>query len=96
MTARTSKAWGPSVSPETFRGDSQGWKAPTSTRHWKVPPGSLDEKEKVASREAVAPSGPSSMAVSGSVVFTWGLNQGSAPMSLKAWRAESEVSIRQS
>ena len=54
------------------------------------------EKTKVASFRATVRSGPDSMTVSGSLVSTAGLNQGSAPMAAKAAMDLSEVSIRRS
>jgi hypothetical protein len=45
--ARTEKLWAPSASGWSLRGELQLLKAPASTRHWKVEPGSLDLKLKL-------------------------------------------------
>ena len=50
----------------------------------------------MASWLAAVRSGPESMVVSGRVVSTAGLNQGSPAMAAKAAIASSELSIRQS
>ena len=48
-------------------GPEQGPKAAESKRHWKLEPGSEEEKAKVGVASAVEPEGPESIVVWGSV-----------------------------
>ena len=60
--ARTSNVWAPSARAAIVSGELQAAKAPASTRHWKVAPGSL-EKVKVGVASFVGPAGPESSVV---------------------------------
>ena len=87
-TARTSNVWLPSARPEYEAGEAQTTKGAASTRHSKVEPASLEEKEKLTEAVSTVPDGPESMAVSGGVWSTvkdWlaGLGSGS-PLASKA------------
>ena len=73
--ARTWKVWGPSESAVAgvwvAPGPLQGAKAPESKRHWKLAPGSLEEKPKVGVESLVGLEGPESMVVCGAVESSW-------------------------
>ncbi len=69
--ARTSKLWAPSVSAAAAvwesPGPEQGPKGAASKRHWKLEPGSEEEKVKDGVESLVSPEGPVSIVVSGAV-----------------------------
>jgi hypothetical protein len=67
--ARTSKVWAPSANAAVVCGELQTAKAPVSTRHWKLAPGSL-ENPNVGVESFVGPAGPESIVVCGAVVST--------------------------
>ena len=94
--ARTSKLWCPSARPVTVSGEEQARHGARSTWHSKPLAWPEAEKAKLASWLGTVLAGPESMAVSGSVVSTGGLNQSSAPMVAKAAMESSELSILQS
>ncbi len=69
--ARTSNVWAPSVSAAAAvwasPGPEQGPKAAASKRHWKLEPGSEEEKLNDGVLSEVVPEGPESIVVSGAV-----------------------------
>ena len=68
--ARTRKVWDPSERLAYAFGEEQVAKAPESRLHWKVEPGSLEEKPKLGEGLVVVPVGPEVIVVSGGVVST--------------------------
>ena len=68
--ARTWNVCGPAARPVTSSGESQKPQAPVSTRHSKLPPGSLDVNAKLADPEPTRGGGPPVIVVSSLMVAT--------------------------
>jgi hypothetical protein len=66
--ALTSNVCGPSARVAALKGELQAANAAASTRHSKVPSGSVEAKLKEGAFLPVGPAGPSAMVVSGGVV----------------------------
>ena len=66
--ANTAKVCEPSASAAVVKGVLQAVKAAPSMLHWKVEPGSVEEKVNVGVESPVAPDGPESITVSGGVL----------------------------